>query len=333
MEIRHIITRWNPFGESREHFERRTIEVHCQILEKYSREEQFVWYGKISKTGVLGIKQEDVELINRQIASGVETHFYMYCPPESLLHVGKLEEVSTYDKRGDPHAPQYYSMVPYKVPLWFKLSDIRKLDLPRFFSSILREEDGTLFDPVSGMRYYPRFVLESPHQPLFNYSLTNERKWFSRAGAGSLMPRCFKTGGIVCTNREAQQPESEQNVFIGMPFKPEFENVYKFAIKPVLDNLGLIPRKANEEVQNIDLMCKVCGEIQISASAVFEISEWNPNVMFELGLVYGLGKEAFILKRKDAEIPVDLRGMILILYDDYDDLKNRLTKYLAKLRR
>lgn len=329
--VKHLLTRWNPYGDPSEHFERRTIEVHCEILANYSGADQYVWYGKISKTNVLGIKDEDIEAINRQIASGVETHFYMYCPPDSLLHAGKLEAISKENKRGDPHTPSYYSLVPYSIPLWFKLSDIKKMDKERCFTSILREENGAIFDSVSG--HFPRVVIETPAQTLFNYSSTGGRKWFPRSGQGALIPRCFKTGGQLCINPEARQTESEQRVFIGMPFRPKYEDLYKFAIKPVLDELGLEAWKANEEIQNVDLMCKVCAGIQISGSAIMEISDWNPNVMFELGLIYGLGKEAFIIKAKKAKIPVDLHGMILIIYVDFDDLGRKLEKYLAKLSR
>jgi len=301
-KMKHVVTRWSPFWNPTDQFEPKTIEVHCEILEKFQGEEQYVWWGKISKSGKLGMDLADVTTINEQIASEVEAHFY-----------------------------EYYSKVPHKIPFWFKLSDIRKLDFQQYLNStILREEDGALFDPVCA-RPHHRIVYEDPPQSFFDYSLTSGRKWFMRGGMGAMIPRCFKTGGMICTNPEAQQAESRQRVFIGMPFRPEFENMYRYAIKPALDNLGLIPWKANEEIQNIDLMCKVCGGIQICASAIVDISDWNPNVMFELGLVYGLGKEAIIIKQKDAKVPVDLQGMIYVPYDDYVDLKDALVKYLAKI--
>lgn len=330
--IKHIITRWNPIWNPEERFEPKSIEVTCEILERLPKEEQYVWWGKISKSGNLGMDDTEIALINKQIASGMEVHFYMYCPERLLLHVGKLEEVSKLDFRVDSHTPSYYSEVPYDIPLWFKLSDIRKLDFQRYLTShIIREKDGRPFDPVSTQRHYPRIVYNDPPQYYFNYNLTGGRKWFTRGGMGGLIPRCFKTGGITCTNPEAQQPESRQRVFIGMPFRPQFEDMYRYAIKPALDSLGLIPWKANKEIQNVDLMCKVCGGIQISGSAIIDISDWNSNVLFELGIIYGLGKEAFILKRKKAKVPVNLKGMIYIPYDSFDELKEILVKYLSKL--
>jgi len=329
--VKHIITRWNPFWNPVEQFEPRTIEVHCEILERLPRQKQYVWWGKISKSRNLGLNRADVTLINEQIAFGIEVQFYIYCPDRLLLHVGKLEEISTSDLRGDTNTPAYYSKVPYKIPLWFKLSDIRKLDFHKFLNSkILLEVDGKLFDPVSTERYYPRIIYEEPPQSFFNYSLTGGKKWFYKGGVGAVMPRCFKTGGADCNNPEARQPESKQRVFIGMPFKEEFENVYKFAIRPALDRLRLTPWKANEQIRNIDVMCKVCGGIQICASAIVDISDWNANVMFELGLVYGLGKQAFLIKRRDAKVPVDLRNIEYIEYDDFDKLRDDLVTYLAE---
>jgi len=328
-----MITRWNPFWSEKERFEPRTIEVHCQILEDYSNNDQYVWYGKISKSGNLGIDQSDIESIMNQILSGVEVHFYMYCPEKSSLHVGKLKEISATDHKGDPHTPSYYSQVPYKTEFWFKLSDIRRLDLYAFLvSGILREENGDFFDPVTTRRFYPSKVYEDPPQTFFNYGFTRGRKWFPRAGAGGMIPRCFKTGGLTCSNPDAQQPELKKRVFIGMPFTPEFENMYKHGIKPALDSLGLMSWKADEKFRNIDLMCNICAGIQISGIAIVDISDWNPNTLFELGLIYALGKEALIIRNKKAkQPPSDLKGMTYIPYDDYDKLKETLMRYLSNM--
>ena len=309
--IKHVITRWNPFWNPTERFEPRTIEVHCEILEKFAgfEEEEYVWWGKITKSGNLGLTPAEIASINKQIFRGTEIHFYIYCPDKLLLHVGKLEEVSTLDFRNDPHAPAYYSEVPYDIAFWCKLSDIRKLDFQRFLNShVLKEEDGKSLDTASAGGYYPRIIYEKPSQSFFNYGLTAGRKWFMKGGLGAMMPRCFKTGGMICTNLEAQGLESRHRVFIGMPFSSKLENVYKAAIKPALDSLGLTPWKANEEIQNIDLMCKVCGGIQICSSAIVDISDWNPNVLFELGLVYGLGKEALKASACRESLPNENHG-------------------------
>jgi hypothetical protein len=46
-----------------------------------------------------------------------------------------------------------------------------------------------------------------------------------------------------------------------------------------------------------------------------------------LGLIYGLGKTAFIIKAKEEDVPVDLRGIEYIEYDDFGQLESILVKY------
>ena len=41
---------------------------------------------------------------------------------------------------------------------------------------------------------------------------------------------------------------------------------------------------------------------------VADVSALNANVFYELGLAHALGKEVFILKRKDAKVPADFGG-------------------------
>jgi predicted nucleotide-binding protein len=52
-------------------------------------------------------------------------------------------------------------------------------------------------------------------------------------------------------------------------------------------------------------------------------------VLFELGLTYGLGKTAFIIEAREEDVPVDLRGIEYIEYDDFGQLESTLIKYLS----
>jgi predicted nucleotide-binding protein len=55
-----------------------------------------------------------------------------------------------------------------------------------------------------------------------------------------------------------------------------------------------------------DLACKVCQLAQRCEFAVVDISENNPNVFFELGLLYGLGRNVLLIRRTGTRIPADL---------------------------
>ena len=91
------------------------------------------------------------------------------------------------------------------------------------------------------------------------------------------MSRCFKTGTTECTKVNRIIPKQ---VFIGIPFRDRFEDVFNFGIKPVLEQYGYEPWKADDNPNIIDLMCKVCEGIQKSQYIIVDLSEWNPNVYF-----------------------------------------------------
>lgn len=135
--------------------------------------------------------------------------------------------------------------------------------------------------------------------------------------------RCFKTGAPCPKDIEV----NPQQAFIGIPFRPEFEDTYRYGVIPALKAVGLKPWKADERVSNIDIMCKVCEGIQSSKYAIINISDWNPNVLFELGLVYGLSRDAVIIKDRQSEVPTDLRGMEFIEYSNSDELREKLIKF------
>lgn len=139
--------------------------------------------------------------------------------------------------------------------------------------------------------------------------------------------RCFKLGINYCP---LDIKHNDNQVFIGMPFRDEYEDAYQFGILPAIQQVGLIPWKANEAMHNMDIMCKVCQAIQESKFAIIDVSSWNPNVMFELGLVYGIGKPALLIN-KESKTPTDLLGMEYIEYKRYDELREKCKKHITKI--
>lgn len=143
-----------------------------------------------------------------------------------------------------------------------------------------------------------------------------------------MMPRCFKTDISECPRVSRIVPGQ---VFIGMPFRGHFEDVFEYGIKPALEEMGYSHWKADDHPHIIDLMCKVCEGIQKSEFAIVDLSEWNPNVFFELGLCYGLGRRLLIIKREDSEIPTDLKGMEYVPYANAKELGQRLREVVPRV--
>ena len=139
------------------------------------------------------------------------------------------------------------------------------------------------------------------------------------------MKRCFKTGVKSCPKEIDFSPRS---VVVATPFGDEFKDTYKYAIRPALEEADFKPWKADEQISNIDIMCKICHAIQESGYLLANITTWNPNVVFELGLAYGLARNVILIKHKKAEVPVDLKGLEYIEYSTIDELKRNLLLFL-----
>lgn len=141
------------------------------------------------------------------------------------------------------------------------------------------------------------------------------------------MRKCFKTGVDGCP----KNPQLKNNkVFIGMPFDDGYLDSYTFGILPALNSFGLNHFRADAEISTTDIMCKICEQMQICKYLIFNISGLNPNVMLELGLSYGLGKETIIIKDTETKMISDLGSNEYIEYSHAIDLRDKLVKYFNK---
>jgi hypothetical protein len=140
--------------------------------------------------------------------------------------------------------------------------------------------------------------------------------------------KCFKLNVGNCP----VNPNLEKHkAFIGMPFKDEYLDSFSYGVKPALDSIGYSFFKADEEISNTDIMCKICRELQACSIAIFNISGLNPNVTLELGLAYGIGKPVVILKDKNTKAIADLGSIEYIEYDHAHDLMLKLSKGLPNI--
>src|SRR5690242_1590907 len=107
----HVIVKWHP-GDS---FEPETVEAHAAILLSGYETRRHVWWGKISKSGRIGLPKRHLDLLRQQLRSGTETYLFLYCPDKSppTLHVGLINDVTRTRPSDEDRIPHYYSTVPY----------------------------------------------------------------------------------------------------------------------------------------------------------------------------------------------------------------------------
>ena len=135
------------------------------------------------------------------------------------------------------------------------------------------------------------------------------------------MRKCFKLGIDRCPINPAFQ---KNRVFVAMPFEKSYLDSYNYGIVPALSSLGLEHYKADNEITNKDIMCKICKEIQSCGLVIINISGLNSNVMLEHGMAYGLGKSVIIIKDKSTKAISDIGSLEYIEYEHAYDLMQKL---------
>jgi len=136
---------------------------------------------------------------------------------------------------------------------------------------------------------------------------------------------CFKIGAKRCP---LNPPENKNKIFVAMPFDNDYKDSYEYGIKLILTQKSIDHFKADNEIKNKDMMCKICKELQSCGRIIANISGLNPNVMLELGLAYGLGKEVIIIKDKKTTAVSDLGGIEYIEYSHAVEIQQELNKIL-----
>jgi len=141
-----------------------------------------------------------------------------------------------------------------------------------------------------------------------------------------MIERCFKTGRQCAFELD----ESPDQVFVGIPFKTEFKDLFEYGVRPALKELELHPWIAYEHPDNRDIYCKMCEGLQSSSTAIIDISEPNPNVHFELGILAVTSKPFILIKKKGTDVSTDLKGMETLEYDGTEELSKLLKKHLTQ---
>lgn len=122
--------------------------------------------------------------------------------------------------------------------------------------------------------------------------------------------------------------------FVLMPHNDECRGIYDLAIRPAMEANGLAVIKAEDIYKPGAILAQVWQEILTSEVIVADMSGKNSNVIYELGLCYGISRCPILLVRNPEELPFNLRSLRYIEYENTakgtDDLKHKLTAYIEQ---
>jgi hypothetical protein len=104
-----------------------------------------------------------------------------------------------------------------------------------------------------------------------------------------------------------------RRVFVAMPFGGVYD-IYFSTIKPVLEKCKCNCIRADELYKPREIIDLVWQEIRRASLVIADITDGNPNVMYEVGYAHALASPTILLCQDKDKVPFDLRHQRLITY-------------------
>lgn len=107
----------------------------------------------------------------------------------------------------------------------------------------------------------------------------------------------------------------QTDVFVIMPFKKEFDYIYKNQIRKVCEQNNLTCMRGDDIYSSKPIMQDIWSLIFNCKIIIADCTNKNPNVMYELGIAHTLGKKVILITQDTNDIPFDLRHLRHLHYE------------------
>ena len=129
----------------------------------------------------------------------------------------------------------------------------------------------------------------------------DDRFWLSGPAAGLLNHCIVGNKWVGGTDMEVDSPRA----FVIMPFSEPWSNDVEGMIRAAVEKSGLKYIRGDTTPRVADLATNIWNDILHAGIVIAEVSEPNPNVFYELGLIHAIGKPAFLLVQTGKVSPID----------------------------
>jgi len=120
---------------------------------------------------------------------------------------------------------------------------------------------------------------------------------------------------------ELAQKREEKNCFVIMPFsetascsKAKWTKVFKDVIKPAVEKSGFNYRCERANIHFGSIIDGILDRLNRSELVIADITDRNPNVLYELGVRHTLGGPAIVIAQNEDDIPFDLTPYPFTIY-------------------
>ncbi|RQW03493.1 DUF1566 domain-containing protein [candidate division KSB1 bacterium] len=124
-------------------------------------------------------------------------------------------------------------------------------------------------------------------------------------------------------------PDKKKLCFVLMPFKEEMKAVYDDAIKPAIEQAGFASLRVDELKGSFNINRKIIEYIFTSDAILADLTSWNPNVFYEMGVGHAIGNKTIMIIQKKNELPFDVKTYRVIQYEQTKPGLERLKSHIV----
>jgi hypothetical protein len=106
------------------------------------------------------------------------------------------------------------------------------------------------------------------------------------------------------------------DVFMLMPFSEQFQSVYRDYIMPVVESRGFVIKRGDDFFTHRNIIDDIWSAIARCRFIIADCTGRNANVFYELGIAHTLGKLTVLLTQDIKDLPFDIQGRRVIVYED-----------------
>ena len=110
-------------------------------------------------------------------------------------------------------------------------------------------------------------------------------------------------------------PDPKKLCFIIMPFKDDMKDVYREAIKPACEKAGFVSLRVDELKGAFNINRKIIEHIFSSDAIIADLTDWNPNVFYEMGVAHAIDNKTITIIQKKDKLPFDVVTYRGIFYE------------------
>jgi hypothetical protein len=113
--------------------------------------------------------------------------------------------------------------------------------------------------------------------------------------------------------------QATDTCFVMMPFADPIGGYYQTIYQPAIERAKLKPDRADAEIYGTGkIIDQIWKGIQSARVLVAELTNRNPNVLYELGLAHALHKPVVLVSSNKDDVPFDVQHVRVIYYDKND---------------